>query len=403
MMSPEVINQRGKTAFWPRELALGLTPLLIGFNILISTVYLQFGLSGFADFRQLYTGGYMVRTGFARQLYDYDKQQAMEEELVPLRYHFLLPITHPAFEELFFAGLSFLPYRDAFLAFAAINTLLTFWCAKLLREHFKVLTSRWSLFTLAIALSSFPVWRTILQGQDSIILLTLLLIAHTLLGRGKPLQAGMLVGFGIFKFQIVVPVALLFLLWRRWKFVTGFVIVSVLALLASVMIVGTHGVHEYFVTIRGMSAELGTRNNALRYATISEEMLNVRGLLSALLPVRPRQLVQSSIVLVSLSLLLVASRRGWSLPLATTAASLVSYSFVAHDACILLLPIMCVLSGEDIRGAVLALITLVAPLSALSPRWGFLSAVPALALFYCQVRSSRSGRTDNPHAAYVGR
>src|SRR5258708_7814258 len=30
-----------------------------------------------ADFRQLYTGGYILRTGHAHELYDFDKQQAI--------------------------------------------------------------------------------------------------------------------------------------------------------------------------------------------------------------------------------------------------------------------------------------------------------------------------------------
>src|SRR5437870_3548352 len=132
--------------FWPRELALGLVPILIGLNLLISVVYLRMGLSGFADFRQLYAGGYMIRTGQAHDLYDYDKQQAIEEQLVPLAAHFPLPVNHPAFEELLFAPMSYLSYRSAFCIFLVINLVLLFVCVRLLQSQYGVLKRRWSFF-----------------------------------------------------------------------------------------------------------------------------------------------------------------------------------------------------------------------------------------------------------------
>jgi hypothetical protein len=96
MMPATAVAGEGKTLrarkFWPHDVVLGLLPLLIGFEILLWTVYLPLETRGFADFRQLYTGGYILRTGHAAELYDYDTQQRLEETLVPVGLHFTQPI-----------------------------------------------------------------------------------------------------------------------------------------------------------------------------------------------------------------------------------------------------------------------------------------------------------------------
>jgi len=44
-----------------------------------------------------------------------------------------------------------------------------------------------------------------------------------LLKNGRDFRAGAILGLGLFKFQFIVPFALIFLLRRRWKFMRGFV------------------------------------------------------------------------------------------------------------------------------------------------------------------------------------
>src|SRR5436190_15346553 len=68
---------------WFLDLLLGLLPLCIGFGLIFCTAFLPGALAGGADFRQLYTGGYMVRTGRAHDLYDFEKQLAVQQSLAP--------------------------------------------------------------------------------------------------------------------------------------------------------------------------------------------------------------------------------------------------------------------------------------------------------------------------------
>src|SRR5208282_3115986 len=101
--------RRGNTLpakrFWPQNVVLRLLPLLVAHQVLLASIFVPLALRGLDDFRQLYTGGYMIRTGHAAELYDYDAQQRFEERLIPTGLHFTLPINHLAFEELLFVPL----------------------------------------------------------------------------------------------------------------------------------------------------------------------------------------------------------------------------------------------------------------------------------------------------------
>ena len=221
--------------FWPHELALGLLPLLVGLELLLAFLYVPRALQGLDDFRQLYVGGYMIRTGRARELYDYDTQQRFQDTVVPVGKHDPLIISHLAYEELLFAPLSLLTYKVAYWVFMAFNGALLVLCVGLLRHRLRVLPD-WLPVLLIPAF--FPISRTLEKGQDSIIMLMLLAAALWALDHEKDFVAGFLVGIGILKFQIVIPIALLFLLWRRWRFSVGLAVSSVAAGLVSPVVGG---------------------------------------------------------------------------------------------------------------------------------------------------------------------
>ena len=90
--------------------------------MLLTVSFLPSALGGWGDFRQLYTGGYMVRVGERNNFYDYDTQLKYEHSLVPIPTH--LPANHMAYEHLLFAPLSLLIYRTAYLVFFALNIAL---------------------------------------------------------------------------------------------------------------------------------------------------------------------------------------------------------------------------------------------------------------------------------------
>jgi Glycosyltransferase family 87 len=386
MMLTTVVAGEGKTVrarkFWPHELVLGLLPLLIGFEVLLWTVYLPLETRGIADFRQLYTGGYILRTGHAAELYDYDTQQRLEETLVPVGLHFTQPINHLAFEELLFVPLSLLAYRVAYWVFMAFNVALLILCAGLLRHRFKVLSDRWEWFSAFLIPAFFPISRALQKGQDSIIMLTLLAAALWALDHEKEFVAGLLVGIGIFKFQIVIPIALLFLVWRRWRFSAGFAASSVTAGLVSLWLVGLGGARDYAHMLVSMSLRLSSGADMRRYATDPREMINLRGLFTVIFDGKlAHGYVQFLVAVCSVVVLLAAARQRPSLPLAIAAGSLVSYHLLIHDASIFIIVIAAALCSESVWVGAAAVLLLIAPLCAIVPFYGYLAAIPLLGLF----------------------
>lgn len=375
--------------FWPHDLILGLLPLILIVQVGIWCVFLPQGeLRGIADFRQLYTGGYMLRTGHAKELCNYDAQKRFEDALVPIHGDFMLPINHLPFEELLFVPLSRFSYRTAYWLFLALNGALLAVCIRLLKPNMKVLSNRWRWFPALLFAAFHPISRALLLGQDSIILLTLLAGALWSLDHDRDLTAGLLLGMGVFKFQIVIPIALLFLMWRRWRVCAGFAVSGATAALISLWLIGFHGAREYADTLLGMSVRLSSRADMLHYGTIPTAMFNLRGLATALLS---GTLSRFSILFVifacSVAVLVAAARQRTSLQLAIMASSLVSYHLLCHDASILIIPLAMALCSESVwRGAVAALL-LLAPFAAMIAQYGYLAAMPLLALFVLSVSS----------------
>lgn len=381
-----------RARFWPYELILWLLPFMLVAQVVVWCALLPaWGLRGIADFRQLYTGGYMLRTGHAKELSNWDAQRRYEDMLVPLGSEYVLPINHLPSEELLFVPLSFMSYRSAYLVFLLLNGVLVGVSMWLLRPHMTALAERWKWFPILLFAAFYPISRAMIQGQDSIILLTLFAGALWALDRDRDLLAGLLIGAGVFKFQVAVPIVLLFLLWRRWKVFVGFAISSAAAGLISLWLIGFRGLRDYAGTLLGMSVRLNSTADMLRYGTIPVAMINLRGLETAALHnLVPPSLIQVIVFASSVVILWLAAKRPASLPLAITASALVSYHFLSHDASILIIPIATVLCCRSLWAAAIA-----AVLFFLTFVTALHSAVPVafvlLVFFFFQAYSKSAG------------
>ncbi len=171
------------------------------------------------DFRQFYAAGYMVRTQTAA-LYDLQRQKQVQDTLVsslPLP----LPYVHPSYEALFFAPLSLLNYRAAYLVFICINVLLlgtTFFIARPWFSHVPGLQPRPGLMFFLFVPVIIAVW----QGQDSLLFLLLCCSAWAQLQRGRDALAACLLALCLFRFQLVIPLAVLIAVRQRPRFSAAF-------------------------------------------------------------------------------------------------------------------------------------------------------------------------------------
>jgi len=396
--------------YYVKGLALGIPAILLGLQISGWLFFIPVITHGHNDFRQLYTGGYMLRLGYGHQLYDYDAQKAFEDKLVSPE-EIALPINHLAYEELLFVPLSLLNFRAAYLAFLGINLVLLGISFRLLLPWMDNLAAASKSLPAAMFLVFIPVAVALMQGQDSVLLLALLAAAAVSLDRGRELVAGIFVGLGLFKFQLVIPIALLFLVWRRWRFSAGFTLSSIAAGLVSLWLVGFSQIQVYIHSLLSMSVTLHTPVDQYKYGIVPTSMPNLRGLIYGLghSDLSPSWLQAITIASSAFVLLLVAIQIPRNRPafdallLAITTSTVVSYHIFSHDWSILLLPLAVTLnrfinanaSGrKDARLALLASVLLfVSPVCiSVMPHHLYLASLPLLAFLYAIIAASRNGQ-----------
>jgi Glycosyltransferase family 87 len=355
-------------------------------------------MRGAADFRQLYTAGYMVRSGHAHELYDYEASGRIQDSVVSATGG-TLPFNHLAYEALFFAPFSWLGFRAAYIVFLIVNLALVALCFGMLRGPLKPLEALWIGLPVVPFLCFYPVTVALIQGQDSILMLALMVAALVSLESGHPYRAGIFVGLTAFKFQFTLPVLFLFLAWRWWRAAVGCGLTAVGLGSLSICISGTREFAGYLRSLVSMGA--GVQSGAQRqvWAIYPEAMPNLRGLLSVVVGSHGGHgLAQWLIVGFSILLLGgVASRRA-SFPLALVAAVLVSYHGLIHDAALLVIPIG-LLSASSMNArcpiahwpmALAAVILTTPTLLLVSGSWFSLLAIPVLVLLIWPTHGMRT-------------
>jgi hypothetical protein len=155
------------------------------------------------DFPDFYCAARMLAEGHGHQLYDATVQrqyQARYSGRVGTLY------IHPPFEAVLYLAVSWLQLRRAYLLWSFLS--LAFLGASVRRlANETLLPGDWHL-GLAASLSFVPALLCLVQGQDSLLLLLLVVLAFTALRRGRAFAAGCWLGLGLFKFQLVLPLAL---------------------------------------------------------------------------------------------------------------------------------------------------------------------------------------------------
>jgi hypothetical protein len=221
--------------------AVLLAGLLIALNFLIF-VLVQRGNSDFekGDFKMFYTAAIALRSGHAADLYTRDLHVSQQRQLLPsLPLHDVKVYTHPPYELLVFLPLSFLPYKAACYCWLALTLLLAVLCGRMLSGYIAVL-------------GLFPFLIIMLEQQDSLLVLLILIGCWLALRQGLDSRAGFLLGLALFRFQIVVPLALILLFWRP-KLVKGLALSGTLVALLSLAMVGPAGLRSYVGYVSAMA------------------------------------------------------------------------------------------------------------------------------------------------------
>ena len=318
-------------------------------------------------------------------VYDYDATEKFQNTIVSPAVG-ALPFNHLAYESLLFAPFSFLNYQPAYFAFLLLNLAIAAVAFNTLRSSLNPVEQISPLLPLALFLCFLPITMALTEGQDSILLLALMIFATRALDREKDFTAGVFVALTLFKFQYALPIALLFLIWRKWRFLAGFAATAATLLAVSIGLTGKAAFISYLHSLTEMSSRFSPAN-AIRYGIHAEAMPNLRGLVQSLTQGSAHATLLLT-ALLSVIVLLVAATKRPSLPIALLAAILVSYHHLITDAAMLFLPATLALSEsiepdtkkQESISAISGLILLSPALLLVAGARFYLLAIPILVL-----------------------
>jgi hypothetical protein len=364
-----------------------------------------------ADFPDFYCAARMLAAGQGHQLYDAEVQrqyQARYAGRVGTLY------IHPPFEAALYLAVAWLPLKRAYLLWSLLN--LLFLAVAAHRLATEALPSYDWRPGLVASLTFVPLLLCLQQGQDSLLLLVLVVLAFTALRRDSAFAAGCWLGLGLFKFHLILPLALVLVLTQsksaRGALAKGLTLVALALAGLSAAISGW----SVFTVYPKFLVHLQAQQFA---GIVPQGMANFRGLTHFLFHSDQSPWAVAAVSILSAAALLKALA-GWrrlrlashpsppvpgqdefDVAFSTTVlfALLVSYHLNPHDLTLLLLPISLLLHRSlartpGLRGpanwitvGLLAILSL-PPLHLWTLRTGVYTLVglPLLALFLWRVR-----------------
>jgi hypothetical protein len=207
------------------------------------------------DFLHFYTLGSLALTHRGADLYDLEAQSKLAAQRVPaaagLRY---LPL-YPPQVSILFAPLACLPYPCALILWLSLSTLLYSLCCFAvwlacpnLRNH------KLTVFILALAFPAF--WHLIAWGQTSALALACFTLAFLALRAQHEFLAGVALGCLIFKPQLALAAALVFVFTPSWRVIGGALLSATAQLTAAWFYYGPGPFHAWKRLLLGLPSVL---------------------------------------------------------------------------------------------------------------------------------------------------
>jgi hypothetical protein len=356
------------------------------------------------DFSHLYTLGSVGLEHRAAALYDEDAQAEITARRIPAAAGIRCVPLYPPQVSIFFAPLAALPYPTALVLWLIASALLYGICCVALWRACPRLrrlpkNDRWTVLLLAIAFPGF--FHLIVWGQASAIAFACFTAAFLFLRNERPFLAGLALGCLIFKPQLGIAAAFIFVYTRAWRVIAGAI------LSASVQL----AVPAFYYGADSLRAWARMMSSVLYDVSLAEprpyQTLSLRTFWTMLVPGRGLSLVLyvfSAIVILGLTAVLWSRRP--TLPLALRYSSLLAASVLVaphlfvYDV-VVLAPVFFLLSDWIMAqppqsvSAIKAVLYLgyLAPLLGASTRWTHLqiSVVLMSALVWMIWRAGRTG------------
>ncbi len=311
------------------------------------------------DFVNFYAVASIVARGDAAKLYNRDVQGSFIQSIsgLPLTNYFL----HPPFEPALLAPLALLPFRAAYIVWAALNAALVAALSWLFASSIPVV--RHYPFLGLSGYFFLPVLVSVVMGQDCVILLAIIAAAYMLLRHQRPFCAGIVLSLTAVKFHYLIILAGLLLLAGKRRLVLGVALGATALLVISAIIVGPRGLISYLVLLRDFDATMGYGSMHL------DLMVSLRGFLAGVGSTSQIVFWLGEIGLAAMGILWSQSRQDESLQFAAfvTVSLLISPHAHFFDATVLLLPALIVIDRATVSSRRTLLLAITAALFVVPP------------------------------------
>jgi glycosyl transferase family 87 len=202
------------------------------------------GLIKGTDFLHFYTLGNIALQKRGDLLYDMQAQAVLLQKLVPeAAGNVYVPLYGPQVS-LLFAPFARMSYPVALTIWLLLDVLIYGACCYLLWKHCSNLRREpWSVFIAVLAFPGF--FHLIAWGQTSGLALLCFTLAFVALSKNRPYLAGLAIGSLIFKPQLGIAAAFIFLFAREWKVIAGAILGALAQLSIGGLYYGTSVMREY--------------------------------------------------------------------------------------------------------------------------------------------------------------
>ena len=165
------------------------------------------------DLPAFYNAGLLVNQGGAERLYDVDVLHEVHSSWAG-QVDQTLPFLYPPFVAGAFTPLAHLPYRAAYVTYTLMMVVVLALAVALLRKPLQRV-SRWPVEAFLLAGSFYPMFRSMMGGQNTALTLLFLVGGYRALDDDRPVLAGAILGLLFYKPQFAIPVAGLLILRHR--------------------------------------------------------------------------------------------------------------------------------------------------------------------------------------------
>lgn len=207
------------------------------------------GLIKGADFLHFYTLGNSALTGRGDLLYDMRAQSELIPHLVPEASGYAYVALYGPQVSLVFAPFALLSYPAALVAWLLLNIAIYAGCCfAVWRFCPNLQRSRGTVLILAAAFPGF--FHLLAWGQTSGVALLCLTLAYLALQKERRFLAGLAIGCLVFKPQLGLAAAIVFLLAQEWKIVAGAIVAAAIQLSTGWLHYGTGVMRQYFQALQ---------------------------------------------------------------------------------------------------------------------------------------------------------